>query len=121
MGRLEEFNLKETSPALGGVGSAGDKLTTTYDLVEQMLYLYVRVVKAKDLPAKDVTGSCDPYVEVLFYFVYFFFCSFISFLCLMLLILSCKAFHLSFCMLQPQFTIFPDMFVWCVAAQYLFA
>ncbi|KAK9128563.1 hypothetical protein Syun_017360 [Stephania yunnanensis] len=59
----EEFALKETSPALGG-GLAGDKLTSTYDLVEQMQYLYVRVVKAKDLPAKDVTGSCDPYVEV---------------------------------------------------------
>jgi hypothetical protein len=29
-----------------------------------MLYLYVRVVKAKELPANDVTGSCDPYVEV---------------------------------------------------------
>ncbi|KAJ4763270.1 C2 calcium/lipid-binding plant phosphoribosyltransferase family protein [Rhynchospora pubera] len=64
MPRQEEFILKETNPALGGVGSAGDKLTTTYDLVEQMQYLYVRVVKAKDLPAKDVTGSCDPYVEV---------------------------------------------------------
>ncbi|KAJ3698323.1 hypothetical protein LUZ61_002028 [Rhynchospora tenuis] len=64
MPRQEEFTLKETNPALGGVGSAGDKLTTTYDLVEQMQYLYVRVVKAKDLPAKDVTGSCDPYVEV---------------------------------------------------------
>jgi hypothetical protein len=64
MGRPEEFTLKETKPALGGVGSAGDKLTTTYDLVEQMQYLYVRVVKAKELPAKDLTGSCDPYVEV---------------------------------------------------------
>ncbi|KAF3325919.1 multiple C2 and transmembrane domain-containing protein 2-like protein [Carex littledalei] len=64
MGRPEEFSLKETNPALGGVGSAGDKLTTTYDLVEQMQYLYVRVVKAKELPAKDLTGSCDPYVEV---------------------------------------------------------
>jgi len=29
-----------------------------------MQYLYVRVVKAKELPGKDVTGSCDPYVEV---------------------------------------------------------
>ncbi|KAH0708243.1 hypothetical protein KY284_009670 [Solanum tuberosum] len=38
----------------------GDMLTRTYDLVEQMLYLYVRVVKAKDLPGKDL----DPYVEV---------------------------------------------------------
>ncbi|KAI3864677.1 hypothetical protein MKW98_004681 [Papaver atlanticum] len=60
----EDFSLKETSPHLGGGGLTGDKLTSTYDLVEQMQYLYVRVVKAKDLPAKDVTGSCDPYVEV---------------------------------------------------------
>ncbi|XP_010928839.1 FT-interacting protein 7 [Elaeis guineensis] len=60
----QEYSLKETSPHLGGGGVAGDKLTTTYDLVEQMQYLYVRVVKARDLPTKDVTGSCDPYVEV---------------------------------------------------------
>lgn len=60
----EEFALKETSPILGGGGSSCDKLTCTYDLVEQMQFLYVRVVKAKDLPDKDVTGSCDPYVEV---------------------------------------------------------
>ncbi|KAL5976026.1 FT-interacting protein 3 [Asimina triloba] len=60
----EEFRLKETSPHLGGGRVAGDKLTSTYDLVEQMQYLYVRVVKAKELPPKDVTGSCDPYVEV---------------------------------------------------------
>ncbi|KAM3690414.1 hypothetical protein ACB098_09G123700 [Castanea mollissima] len=60
----EEFLLKETNPHLGGGKHTGDKHTSTYDLVEQMQYLYVRVVKAKDLPAKDVTGSCDPYVEV---------------------------------------------------------
>ncbi|XP_076955074.1 FT-interacting protein 3-like [Bidens hawaiensis] len=60
----EDFSLKETKPHLGGGKSTGDKLTSTYDLVEQMQYLYVRVVKAKDLPAKDLTGSCDPYVEV---------------------------------------------------------
>ncbi|CAO2837237.1 unnamed protein product [Amaranthus hypochondriacus] len=60
----EEFALKETSPAIGVAGLGRDKLTSTYDLVEQMQYLYVRVVKAKDLPGKDVTGSCDPYVEV---------------------------------------------------------
>ncbi|KAG1364226.1 FT-interacting protein 7 [Cocos nucifera] len=60
----QEYSLKETSPHLGGGGVGGDKLTTTYDLVEQMQYLYVRVVKARDLPTKDVTGSCDPYVEV---------------------------------------------------------
>ncbi|XP_076881285.1 FT-interacting protein 3-like [Bidens hawaiensis] len=60
----EDFSLKETKPHLGGGKTTGDKLTSTYDLVEQMQYLYVRVVKAKDLPAKDLTGSCDPYVEV---------------------------------------------------------
>ncbi|KAJ0021071.1 hypothetical protein Pint_31229 [Pistacia integerrima] len=61
-----DFALKETSPKIGaGAGAVtGDKLSCTYDLVEQMQYLYVRVVKAKDLPGKDVTGSCDPYVEV---------------------------------------------------------
>ncbi|MCL7035893.1 hypothetical protein MKW94_013478 [Papaver nudicaule] len=59
-----DFSLKETSPHLGGGGLTGDKLTSTYDLVEQMQYLYVRVVKAKELPGKDATGSCDPYVEV---------------------------------------------------------
>ncbi|GKV34610.1 hypothetical protein SLEP1_g42973 [Rubroshorea leprosula] len=61
---MEDFTLKETNPPLGGGKVTGDKLTSTYDLVEQMQYLYVRVVKAKDLPVKDVTGSCDPYVEV---------------------------------------------------------
>lgn len=60
----EDFSLRETNPHLGSGKVSGDKLTSTYDLVEQMQYLYVRVVKAKDLPAKDVTGSCDPYVEV---------------------------------------------------------
>ncbi|KAF5725495.1 hypothetical protein HS088_TW23G00217 [Tripterygium wilfordii] len=59
-----DFALKETSPNIGAGALAGDKLSCTYDLVEQMQYLYVRVVKAKDLPAKDITGSCDPYVEV---------------------------------------------------------
>lgn len=59
-----DFALKETSPNIGAGAVMGDKLSSTYDLVEQMQYLYVRVVKAKDLPGKDVTGSCDPYVEV---------------------------------------------------------
>lgn len=60
----DDYALKKTTPHLGGGGLGGDKPSSTYDLVEQMQYLYVRVVKAKDLPAKDITGSCDPYVEV---------------------------------------------------------
>ncbi|XVF01674.1 hypothetical protein REPUB_Repub04eG0108800 [Reevesia pubescens] len=42
----------------------GERFTSTYDLVEQMFYLYVRVMKAKDLFPSFVTGSCNPYVEV---------------------------------------------------------
>ncbi|KAL7242939.1 hypothetical protein ACSBR1_015360 [Camellia fascicularis] len=73
----EDFTLKETSPNLGGSGggrvSGIDRGSTTFDLVEQMDYLYVRVVKAKELPPKDANAntnanangsSCDPFVEV---------------------------------------------------------
>lgn len=65
-----DYALKETSPFLGGgrvVGGRvvhGDKRASTYDLVERMYFLYVRVVKARDLPAMDLTGSIDPFVEV---------------------------------------------------------
>ncbi|CBI40337.3 unnamed protein product, partial [Vitis vinifera] len=65
-----DYQLKETSPILGGGQIVGgrviraDKPASTYDLVEQMHYLFVRVVKARDLPTKDVTGSLDPFVEV---------------------------------------------------------
>ncbi|KFK44354.1 hypothetical protein AALP_AA1G246600 [Arabis alpina] len=66
-----EFQLIETSPPLAArmrqsyyYRSSGDKTSSTYDLVEQMHYLYVNVVKARDLPVMDVSGSLDPYVEV---------------------------------------------------------
>ncbi|RCV34084.1 hypothetical protein SETIT_7G134500v2 [Setaria italica] len=48
---------------LGGLGS-GERLASAYDLVETMHYLYVRVVKARGLPASAVTGGCCPYVEL---------------------------------------------------------
>jgi hypothetical protein len=81
----EDFQLKDTNPLLGeqwpkgaggparpsggGGGLAGwlgvDKPSSTYDLVEQMFFLYVRVLKAKDLPPNPITGApMDPYVEV---------------------------------------------------------
>ncbi|KMZ65411.1 C2 calcium/lipid-binding plant phosphoribosyltransferase familyprotein [Zostera marina] len=72
----EDYTLKDTSPQLGErwpIGNAGrvgvgvgdnNRLASTYDLVEQMYYLYVRVVKAKDLPTNSISRSCDPYVEV---------------------------------------------------------
>uniref|UniRef100_A0A6N2KFA4 C2 domain-containing protein n=1 Tax=Salix viminalis TaxID=40686 RepID=A0A6N2KFA4_SALVM len=43
-----EFPLKKTSPRLGGGRLNRDKTSSTYDLIELMQYLYVRVVKAKD-------------------------------------------------------------------------
>jgi hypothetical protein len=66
-GPQAEFALKQTYPQLGGGGvgtTIRDKRSSTYDLVEHMQYLYVRVVKARDLPAMDIGGRCDPYVEV---------------------------------------------------------
>ncbi|ONK64095.1 uncharacterized protein A4U43_C07F22030 [Asparagus officinalis] len=65
-----DYAIKETSPFLGGGQIVGgrvirsDRPSSTYDLVEQMHYLFVRVVKARHLPSKDVTGSLDPFVEV---------------------------------------------------------
>ncbi|KAL8062086.1 hypothetical protein ABFX02_02G123900 [Erythranthe guttata] len=56
----EDFNLRETRPSLGGGRFSGnDRVGTAFDLVEQMDYLYVRVVKAKELPA-----AADPFVEL---------------------------------------------------------
>ncbi|KAF6141142.1 hypothetical protein GIB67_006587 [Kingdonia uniflora] len=46
---FNDFSLKETSPHLGGGLTNKDKTSSTYDLVEQMQYLYVRVVKARDV------------------------------------------------------------------------
>ncbi|KAI8574330.1 hypothetical protein RHMOL_Rhmol01G0346000 [Rhododendron molle] len=53
-----EFSLKETSPHLGGGPSNKD---STYDLVEQMQYLYIRVVKARDI---SVFGGGELVAEV---------------------------------------------------------
>ncbi|GAB4841281.1 FT-interacting protein 3 [Ancistrocladus abbreviatus] len=58
---LHEFSLKETSPHLGGGPLNKDKTSSTYDLVEQMQYLYVRVVKAGGL---QVFGGAEILAEV---------------------------------------------------------
>ncbi|XP_061348071.1 FT-interacting protein 1 [Gastrolobium bilobum] len=71
----DDYKLKDTKPELGerwphggqrgGTGWIySERATSTYDLVEQMFYLYVRVEKAKDLPPNPVTGNVDPYVVV---------------------------------------------------------
>ncbi|MCD9644683.1 FT-interacting protein 3 [Datura stramonium] len=71
MSQPVDYALKETSPFLGGGRVVGGRVIRTdrmsgctYDLVEKMHFLFVRVVKARELPAMDITGSVDPYVEV---------------------------------------------------------
>ncbi|KAL1539983.1 Multiple C2 and transmembrane domain-containing protein 2 [Salvia divinorum] len=66
-GNENDFEVKEASlhlgeqwPNNGGrMWMSGERMAATLDLVEQMHYLYVRVVKARDLAA-----TSDPYVEV---------------------------------------------------------
>lgn len=56
---MANFGPKETSPNISaGLPTENDTLTRRYDLVEQMQFLYVRVVRARDLP------PCDPYVQL---------------------------------------------------------
>ncbi|KAL0848562.1 hypothetical protein Bca101_021809 [Brassica carinata] len=57
-----DYSIKETSPILGGGKQA--RSTRAHDLVEPMEFLYVKIVKARNLPTMDTTGSLDPYVEV---------------------------------------------------------
>lgn len=58
MTNQEDFSLKETSPNISGRRVSTGPVTS-FDLVEHMQYLYVRVVKARELPL-----PCDPYVEL---------------------------------------------------------
>lgn len=56
-----EFSLKETRPQLGGESLQKDKTSSTYDLVEQMQYLYVKVVKAREI---SMFGGAELVTEV---------------------------------------------------------
>ncbi|CAN6250791.1 unnamed protein product [Urochloa humidicola] len=64
------FGLVETKPPLPAkmgpraAAAAAAKIASTYDMVEPMSYLFVSVIKARDLPTMDVTGALDPFVEV---------------------------------------------------------
>ncbi|OMP06693.1 C2 calcium-dependent membrane targeting [Corchorus olitorius] len=64
-GAKEDFSVKDINLKIGGrVSGANQNLTSSYDLVEQMQFLFVRIVKARDLPLHPYSGFCDPYVEV---------------------------------------------------------
>jgi hypothetical protein len=51
-----DFTVKETNPDLGKAVDYNHH----YDLVEHMTYLFIRIVKARGLAAKDADGSSDP-------------------------------------------------------------
>ncbi|KAJ4905268.1 C2 calcium/lipid-binding plant phosphoribosyltransferase family protein [Raphanus sativus] len=59
---MEAAPFQPVRPVLRGGLQA--KTTTTHDLVEPMEYLFIKIVKARNLPTMDATGSLDPYVEV---------------------------------------------------------
>ncbi|CAD5185007.1 unnamed protein product [Musa acuminata subsp. malaccensis] len=64
-----EYGIVETHPPLAALmgyrlARNSDKIKSTYDLVEQMEFLFVRIVRARNLPAMDIVGSLDPYVVV---------------------------------------------------------
>ncbi|KAK7323270.1 hypothetical protein VNO77_26735 [Canavalia gladiata] len=61
----EDFSLKETTPNISaGRVISGDRLPTAFDLVEQMQFLFARIVRAKHLPQPCESHPCNPYVEV---------------------------------------------------------
>ncbi|XP_059434795.1 FT-interacting protein 3-like [Corylus avellana] len=57
----EEFSLKETKPNISGMQNTSSTSMTRHDLVEQMQFMFVKILKAKDLAA----GICNPYVELI--------------------------------------------------------
>ncbi|KAL8542371.1 hypothetical protein ACS0TY_003294 [Phlomoides rotata] len=64
-----DYEVKEANLQLGEQWPKGGSRSwmsgeRMLDLVEQMFYLYVRVVKAKNLSSNPLTSTCDPYVEV---------------------------------------------------------
>ncbi|XP_010512466.1 PREDICTED: FT-interacting protein 1-like [Camelina sativa] len=56
-----DYSIKQTNPVLGGGRRARP---SAHDLVEPMEFLFIKIVKARDLPRMDKTGSLDPYIEV---------------------------------------------------------
>ncbi|XP_050224705.1 FT-interacting protein 3-like [Mercurialis annua] len=57
----EDYSLKVTKPNIGRGNATGNHKLT---LVEQRHFLYVRIVRAKNLPVNNVSGTCDPFVEL---------------------------------------------------------
>ncbi|KAJ4809086.1 C2 calcium/lipid-binding plant phosphoribosyltransferase family protein [Rhynchospora pubera] len=52
------------STIIGTQSQVSNRTTSTYDLVDQVQYLFVRIVKARDLSTNSMMGTCDPYIEI---------------------------------------------------------
>ncbi|KAE8727720.1 hypothetical protein F3Y22_tig00005406pilonHSYRG00443 [Hibiscus syriacus] len=64
-GEEVDYSLRETRPSIGGDRVSGNEnLASSFDLVEQMKFLFVRIVRARDLPLETPTGIMNPYVEI---------------------------------------------------------
>ncbi|KAE8702803.1 multiple C2 and transmembrane domain-containing protein 1-like [Hibiscus syriacus] len=61
-----DYSLKVIKPNIGGgrVSGSGEKLTSSFDLVEEMHFLFLRVVKARDLACNNAGGTRYPFVEI---------------------------------------------------------
>ncbi|KAF2319428.1 hypothetical protein GH714_015756 [Hevea brasiliensis] len=58
---IEDSSVKEIKPNIdGGIATSNNKLT----LVEQLNFLYVRIVGCSNLPGNKLTGTCDPFIEL---------------------------------------------------------
>ncbi|KAI9109086.1 hypothetical protein K1719_019709 [Acacia pycnantha] len=60
-----DFNLKAISPSIGArTATSHGGITSAADLVGTTLFLYMRMVRAENLPGIRGPNTCDPYVEV---------------------------------------------------------
>ncbi|XP_010543299.1 PREDICTED: FT-interacting protein 1-like [Tarenaya hassleriana] len=62
MVRKDDFSCKKIFPKIGGgrANSTKDKLTSSFDLVEEMHFLYIEINRVINCPA----GTCSPFVEL---------------------------------------------------------
>ncbi|KAJ9158726.1 hypothetical protein P3X46_024286 [Hevea brasiliensis] len=61
MPSIEDSSVKEIKPNIdGGIATSNNELT----LVEELNFLYERIVGCSNLPGNKLTGTCDPFIEL---------------------------------------------------------
>ena len=59
----EDFSIKQTKPNISSKNTTG--LKRTHDLIEQMQFMFIKILKAKDLAGPDGPDTYNPYVEII--------------------------------------------------------